>query len=155
MSFDLQSAKKYLRYDNGSFFWKERPGIRSRVRVGDRAGHLNKPSGYRIISLFGKKIPEHRLVWLFFGNTIEDGHVIDHINGIRDDNRYENLRHCTPHENMQNVEAVGAYWREHAKKFQAMIMVDGKSKSLGYYDTLEEARKEYLTAKKKYHTIYR
>src|SRR3990167_9776089 len=35
--------------------------------------------------------PEHRLVWEAANGPIPKGHVVHHINGVKDDNRLENL----------------------------------------------------------------
>lgn len=58
--------------------------------------------GYRTITIEGKRYLIHRLVLNIF-NPIEDAeaYTVDHINGIRDDNRLENLRWTTSDENIQ------------------------------------------------------
>ncbi len=60
-------------------------------------------NGYRYILLCNgptkKNVPVHRLVALAFIPQIEGKPCIDHINGIRSDNRIENLRWCTHEEN--------------------------------------------------------
>ena len=155
MSFDIAQAKEHLRYEDGKFFWKQRPGIRARVRVGDRAGCTDKNTGYRSIRLSGADIYEHHLVWLFFDNDLEEGQVLDHKNGVRDDNRIENLRACSYAENAHNRVSKGAYWRPHAKKWQAMIKIGDRQKSLGYYSTFDEARAAYVKAKTEHHPNFR
>jgi hypothetical protein len=52
--------------------------------------HSNK-NGYVIIRVDGKKVSEHRHVWQAINGDIPDGFVIHHVNGIRSDNRIENL----------------------------------------------------------------
>lgn len=47
-----------------------------------------------------KSFTIHRLVAMAFIPQIEGKEIIDHINGIRTDNRVENLRWCTPKENV-------------------------------------------------------
>lgn len=63
--------------------------------------------GYRRVTLQGKVYSVHRLVWEAFNGKIEDKMFIDHINGIRDDNRLENLRLVTSSQNMKNSYALG------------------------------------------------
>ena len=57
-----------------------------------------KPLGYRYGSIFGRKYYAHRLVWLLHYGHWPQFHV-DHINGIRTDNRIENLRDVSRSEN--------------------------------------------------------
>lgn len=76
-----------------------------------------------------------------------DGMVVDHINHNPLDNRKENLRICTQHENTMNKSTycnntsgiLGVNWSKQNGKWLARIQVDGKHIYLGYYDTLEEA----------------
>jgi hypothetical protein len=79
---------------------------------------------------------------------------IDHINGVRDDNRIENLRAVTQSQNQRNrVNAKGYCWHKQNKKWQSQIKIDGKTKSLGYFQTEQEAHQAYLDAKEIYHII--
>lgn len=55
----------------------------------------------------GKFYSVHRLVYETFFGEIPEGMVIDHINGIRDDNRIENLRCITQSENAMNAQSNG------------------------------------------------
>lgn len=58
--------------------------------------------GYRAITLCGnknKRIYIHRLVALHFIENLENKIEVNHINGIKDDNRVENLEWCTKSEN--------------------------------------------------------
>ena len=77
------------------------------------------------------------------------GFIVDHRNHNGLDNRKENLRICTMQENLQNrranknskcgykgVERVG-------NRYRASIHVNGIKRSLGRYDTPEEAARAY------------
>lgn len=67
--------------------------------------------GYRILS-FNKnsKIQIHRLVWAVYGNQpLDDKLVINHKNGIKTDNRIENLEQVTERYNLQHKYRVLKY----------------------------------------------
>lgn len=73
-------------------------------------GKLLKPqdrNGYYRVNIDGKPLTVHRLVYETFVGPIPKGMVIDHINGIRNDNRIENLRCITQSENMYNAQKNG------------------------------------------------
>ena len=77
---------------------------------------------------------------------------IDHINGIKHDNRRSNLRIATTQENNHNRQsAKGYYWDKNRGKYRAQIMLNYKMIYLGLYNTADEARQAYLAAKKIYH----
>jgi len=73
--------------------------------------------------------------------------VVDHINGDGMDNRRENLRFVTESQNSQNTvkkktnKYIGV--TPDLKKWRAVCTYNGKNKSLGTYDTQEEAAKAY------------
>jgi len=87
-----------------------------------------------------------------------DGKIVDHINGNTLDCRKENLRLCTSVENSRNCKTYkgvkGVNWRKDTGKWRAMISVNGKEKSLGNYNYIEEAKEAYCEASKKYHGEY-
>jgi len=77
---------------------------------------------------------------------------IDHINGIRHDNRRSNLRIVTTQENRHNQRsAKGYYWNTRNRRYTAQIVLNKKQIYLGSYNTEDEARAAYLEAKQKYH----
>lgn len=45
----------------------------------------------------------HRIIWEMFNGAIPEGKEIDHINGVKSDNRIENLRLCDRHINCKNA----------------------------------------------------
>ena len=145
-----------LNYDpvTGIFTWAI---SRPKCKAGAVAGSAH-PDGYLSITIDGKKLQAHRIAWFFHhGNWPAD--QIDHINGIRTDNRISNLREATDAENQQNRGKnknntsgyTGVHWNKTAGKFVSQISVNGKILHLGLFDDPKQARQAYLDAKVKYH----
>jgi hypothetical protein len=90
----------------------------------------------------------HRVAWaLHYGEWPSD--QIDHVNGDKTDNRLENLRIVTAQGNAKNRSLrsdntsghVGVYWVRETKKWSAQIKVDGRQKTIGSFESLEDAVK--------------
>jgi hypothetical protein len=149
-------VRRLFDYDalTGNLIWKERISIR--VTVGRVAGTLAK-NGYLTVGIKGVKYYAHRLVWLHVTGEWPAADM-DHINGIRADNRIGNLRSVDPAVNMQNRKGansnnisglIGA--ERHRDKWHARISIRGKRVSLGTFATPEEAHAAYLAAKRILH----
>jgi hypothetical protein len=114
----------------------------------------NNPTtnGYIRIRIGGKSYYIHRLIMIAFVG--ESDKSVDHINRIRNDNRFENLRYCNYSENALNTDrsdnAKGYYWDKVNKKWKAYIRINNKLKHLGCFDKEEDARQAYVDAKLKY-----
>ena len=84
--------KKLLSYntDTGEFRW--RVTRRGAARAGSVAGCV-RHDGYVRIAIDGKRYLAHRLAWLYVhGELVPE---LDHANGVRSDNRLDNLRPAT------------------------------------------------------------
>ena len=76
-----------------------------------------------------------------------DDLVVDHVNRDRLDNRKDNLRICTSHENRMNSGknrnntsgTTGISWDKTYKKWEAYINYNYKKIILGYFDVIEDA----------------
>lgn len=156
MNLTAEYAKEFLRYDpeTGYFFWIK--STNRRIKVGSKAGSM-RPDGY--LSITVNRIPElcHRLAWKMTYGDITTPHI-DHVNGVKDDNRISNLRLATPSENGQNRRGVvnptglmGVCWSKKDDRFVALIKIGGVQMRLGYYRDAESAHQAYLRAKAIYH----
>ena len=92
----------------------------------------------------------HQFAW-YLVNT-ECVEQLDHINGVKTDNRICNLRSVTRQQNAWNrTKAKGYNWHKRDNKWQSQICVNKKVIHLGNYNTEQEARNAYLKAKEIYH----
>jgi hypothetical protein len=152
-----EQLKEALSYDaeTGLFTWAQR-----RTNGAEGLAGSNPDGRYITISIKRKRYYAHRLAW-FFVHGEWPKNQIDHINGIKTDNRIANLREITRAENQQNqrqahkdaktTRLLGACRCTFTKRWQAHIQVNGKQKNLGRFDTAEEAHAAYLAAKRELH----
>ena len=153
--------KELLLYSpvTGLFIWRFNAGRYGRIPAHTQAGTKGKyGGGYIEITVLGKLRKAHRLAWLYMtGEWPKD--EIDHINRIRHDNRFCNLRESTLQQNLKNKEVyksntsgfAGVTWHKRVKRWQARISNDAKRMHLGYFDTATEANSVYTEAKKELH----
>lgn len=93
--------KNVLTYDpeTGVFTWL-RPKSYGLGLTGEAAGH-KAADGYIRIEVLGKKYLAHRLAYLYMTGHFPQN-VIDHINRVKSDNRWSNLRPATQKQNRNN-----------------------------------------------------
>lgn len=96
-----QELKSLFDYDplTGMFTRVVARGMRH--RKGDIAGFINKKTGYIKIGISGKEYRAHRLAFLYMLGYFPPNEV-DHINGVRNDNRWINLRPVSRIDNSKN-----------------------------------------------------
>jgi hypothetical protein len=125
----------------------------------NRYGKTSKPnklSGYNEMCITVNKKPfkiqGHQFAWYY-----EHGYCaneLDHINGVKTDNRICNLRSVTHQQNNWNrVNAKGYCVIKNSNKYKAEIRLNSKKIYLGTYNSEQEARAAYLEAKEIYHKI--
>lgn len=102
-----------------------------------------------------KYVYMHRaIVSKVIGRELLRSEHIDHINLDPLDNRRCNLRLATNSQNNMNTRKrrdntsgfKGVYWHSHSRKWHARITKKGVTKSLGYFNTPEEAHQAYCAA---------
>lgn len=147
----IEYLHKRLRYEpeTGKLFWRDCEEMSKQWRKrhdGKEAFISHNGCGYLRGQLNGKYFFAHRVIFaLNHGQWPAD--QIDHINGIRTDNRISNLRVVNNSENARNQSmkksntsgVCGVCWDKSKKKWQARIVVDGRFKHLGYFTTIETA----------------
>lgn len=150
MSISAERLRDLMSYDaeTGLFTWKVRRG---KAHPGSEAGYIKEANQYAYITVDRKKYLYHRLVWLYVhGSDAEMD--IDHINGIRHDNRIANLRQATRSQQGMNRgpnagrTTKGVTWHKQIKKWQAQIAREGVYHYLGVYDDKELAAAAYNKA---------
>jgi hypothetical protein len=115
------------------------------TQVGDIAGGKNS-GGYLDIMIYGRTYKSHRLAFLYMTGEFPP-HDVDHINGVRDDNRWENLRAVTKSENSRNMKLrstntsghVGVHWHNQKGKWEANYGINNKRYHLGCFADINDA----------------
>lgn len=134
-------ARELFKVQDGKLVNLVRRG--SRAMPGMFAGSPNS-DGYLRVKINNVAFRVHRVIWLITYGEWPEGQI-DHINGVRDDNRIENLRAVSVVGNQQNQHmrvdntsgTTGV--RLESGAWTAKIRVRGKRLHLGRFKSLEEA----------------
>jgi hypothetical protein len=153
-----ERLKELFRYDSGTGDFFRLVTTSHNAKEGDIAGCNSR--GYLVFSIDGKLYFAHRLAWMYMTGSMPDKHI-DHINGIKNDNRFANLRDITNALNTQNTRVarpcnkstrlLGATLDKRRGIYRAQIKLNGKNIFLGDYQTAELAHSAYIEAKRKLH----
>ena len=127
--------------ETGSFVWAR---TRKGASAGSQAGSIHA-KGYITIRIHDRLYLAHRLAWYI--ETGEQPEQIDHINGVKDDNRICNLRAATPNQNQHNKSlnknntsgVKGVSWNKSKRKWEARVWLNGKGYRLGRFSDLAMA----------------
>jgi hypothetical protein len=165
---DTDTLRKLIDYDpdTGALTWKRRtaelhPNDQARRTFNARydgkiAFTSDDAGGYKIGTIFGSTQKAHRVAYAIFHGSWPRGEV-DHINGIKDDNRILNLRDVTKSENMKNAALskrntsghAGVWWDKSRNKWLANICDNSKMINLGRFADKEDAIAARNAAEKK------
>lgn len=153
--------RKRLRYDpeTGKLFWLDCDDMSNnwRLRFAGKEAFTCVCGGYQTGSIKYSGFRAHRVAWaIHYGEW--PSNQIDHINGVRIDNRIENLRTVTSQENMRNIKmfstntsgVTGVSWVKARGKWMAMISVEGRNKNLGYFQSIDDAKAARAAAASRY-----
>lgn len=152
-----ETIKSLLWYDpnTGLFRWKTTS--KSRKLPWTIAGSINR-QGYVFIGIGEKQYAAHRLAYKYM--TGHDTHLeIDHINMIKNDNRWSNLRIATRSENQWNSKKLntntsgftGVSWHKYSNRWRSIVHINNKQKHLGYFFEKNEAIDAVVMFKKNMH----
>lgn len=152
-------ARELLHYDPETGEVTRKVSLCNSVKVGDKVGSA-VGTGYLMAWCDGRLYLVHRIIFLL--QTGEwPAHHVDHINGVRTDNRWSNLRDVPQSMNNQNRKnrnkkpnsflPLGVTLVANSRKFASAIMVNRKKIFLGHFDTTDEAHSAYVKAKRLLH----
>ena len=118
--------------------------------------------GYRRTNLGSRKsYLIHRLIWEHVNGPIFPGYEVDHINGIRHDNRIENLRLVTRSQNNQNRHNArfdslsgvkGVIWSSQKGKWCAIAIHLRQRYHFGFFSQISDAQAAYAKGVALLHT---
>ena len=152
--------KELLHYKAETGVFTRAKGIQGGGKIGSIAGYPHH-TGYIYIGVALKIHLAHRLAWLYiYGEFPKNG--IDHINGIKTDNRIINLRACNQSENLMNTGAwpanksgyKGVSWNGKDKRWRAQARLNRKFYYLGQFMDKEAAAECYQKFCKDNHGIF-
>ncbi len=130
----------------------------NRAKKGAVAGCL-KSNGYVAICVDKRYFTAHRLAWLYVTGSWPNGQI-DHINGVRHDNRIKNLRDVSHSVNQQNQRVshadsksgiLGVTWYKPTGKWVASLTINKRTKYIGCFDDKDQARLAYIESKRQHH----
>ena len=151
-----EEASEAFNYDSKTGIITNKVNRGTRAKVGEESGWKTE-RGYLRLHISGSTYMTHKIAWLLHhGEWPEQD--IDHINGIRDDNRISNLRDVSRQENMRNTKksvkntsgVTGVKWHKGGGKWAAAIRILYKDIHLGLFDCFLDAVAARMRAEKEH-----
>lgn len=147
--FSHEHLKSILEYSPETGVFTRLVDFASNARKGLPTGNIQS-SGYVQISIKSRWYVAHRLAWFWMTGEWPPAEI-DHINRIRSDNRWANLRPATRSQNMMNkghrrkTDLPRGVWKT-GNRYQAQIRLDGKFTHIGMFGTADEAHAAWRAA---------
>ena len=157
LDYDPETGDLTWRHRSMKYFKAERHRKAWNTRYAGKPAMRTRDDGYRQVRILGKGFYGHRVAWaIHYGSWPES--QIDHVNGVRDDNRVDNLRDVNSQENNRNMairsdnksSIMGVSWYKARKKWRAQIRADEKQRHLGYFNCITAAAVARKAAEIKY-----
>jgi len=120
---------------------------------GNRAGSVHKASGYRVVYVRGKYLPEQKVVWCYNHGYYPQNPIM-HKDGNRQNNTLGNLYQAhmsqgkaTSRRNRSGL--TGVSWFERTKRWRVTIYLPNPV-HIGYYADLQAAKQARIDAYRRY-----
>jgi hypothetical protein len=132
-------------FKDGFLYWKT-PLKFSKMKPGDKAGRL-VTDGHLQTCVAGNRLYNHRIIFMMVHGYMPE--QVDHIDCNPLNNQIHNLRPATNCENLKNRRLFksnksgvkGVIWHKKSKKWMGYVSNNSIRKTLGMFDTIEEAEK--------------
>jgi hypothetical protein len=153
-----ERLRELLDYDPETGVFTRRVDAGSRGKAGSVAGGYHSRGGYLEIGIDGRVYYSHRLAILYVTGEWPTAHV-DHINNVKDDNRFANLREATKAQNATNSKRrsdntsgfKGVGYDPRRRRWVARIRYGGRTTCLGRFKTPDAAHAAYRAAAQELH----
>lgn len=137
--------KELVSYDPNTGIFLRLKKTSNRINMSSASGWRDA-YGYIELTLAGKRCKAHRMAWLYMTGKAPSKEI-DHINRVKDDNRFCNLRDVGRLENELNKGIQsnntsgfkGVSLQKQSGKWESYVCSHGKKKSLGLFETPELA----------------
>ena len=149
-----EELKELFEYKDGHLLAKVK--YYPNTRIGVPIGGINA-LGYVQTSVHNKKYYLHRLIFLYHHGFLPES--VDHVDGDRSNNRIENLRAASLHQNNYNVKTPktnksgvkNVHWNKKNNNWNVTLAANNKSMYFGSFDDLELAALVAEEARNLYH----
>lgn len=148
---EIKGIEKLLQYvyvsiEDGKILWVKKPS--RKIKVGCDAGNTTN-KGYTLIGFENSKYLRHRIVFYVAYGYLPL--IVDHIEGVEKGDQISNLQPASVQFNTQKQKKrstntsgyKGVDWFPKTNKWRSRLMIDGKQKTLGYFNTPELAHEAY------------